>query len=34
VLKISRDDPGRVVPIREGAHNKSRLRVALGLSAD
>ena len=34
VLKISRDDPGRVVPIREGAHNKARLRVALGLSAD
>lgn len=34
VLKISRDDPGRVVPVREGAYNKSRLRVALGLSAD
>jgi len=34
VVKISRDDPGRVVPIREGAYNKSRLRVALGLSAD
>jgi len=34
VVKIARDDAGRVVPIREGAHNKSRLRVALGLSAD
>jgi thiamine pyrophosphate-dependent acetolactate synthase large subunit-like protein len=34
VVKISREDPGRVVPIREGAYNKSRLRVALGLSAD
>ncbi len=34
VLKISREDPGRVVPIREGAHNKARLRVALGLSVD
>lgn len=34
VIKISRDDPGRVVPIREGAYNKVRLRVALGLSAD
>jgi len=34
VLKISREDPGRVVPIREGAYNKARLRVALGLSAD
>ena len=34
VVKISRDDAGRVVPLREGAYNKSRLRVALGLSAD
>jgi thiamine pyrophosphate-dependent acetolactate synthase large subunit-like protein len=34
VVKISRDDPGRVVPLRDGAHNKARLRVALGLSAD
>lgn len=34
VVKISREDPGRVVPIREGAYNKARLRVALGLTAD
>jgi thiamine pyrophosphate-dependent acetolactate synthase large subunit-like protein len=34
VVKISRHDPGRVVPVREGAYNKARLRVALGLSAD
>ena len=34
VFKISPEDAGRVVPIREGAYNKSRLRVALGLSAD
>lgn len=34
VVKISRDDPGRVMPVREGAYNKARLRLALGLSAD
>jgi len=34
VIKISPEDAGRVVPIREGAYNKSRLRVALGLTAD
>ncbi len=34
VIKISGADAGRVVPIREGAYNKSQLRVALGLSAD
>ena len=34
VIKIAPEDAGRVVPIREGAYNKSRLRVALGLSAD
>ena len=34
VVKIAPDDAGREVPIREGAYNKARLRVALGLSAD
>jgi thiamine pyrophosphate-dependent acetolactate synthase large subunit-like protein len=34
VIKISPEDAGRLVPIRDGAYNKSRLRVALGLSAD
>jgi thiamine pyrophosphate-dependent acetolactate synthase large subunit-like protein len=34
VVKITREDAPRVVPVREGAYNKSRLRVALGLSAD
>ena len=34
VVKINREDAPRVVPVREGAYNKSRLRVALGLSAD
>jgi len=34
VVKIAPEDAERVVPVREGAYNKARLRVALGLSAD
>ncbi len=34
VVKIAREDAPRVVPVREGAYNKSRFRVALGLSPD
>ena len=34
ILKIAAGGDDRVIPIREGAYNKSRLRVALGLSAD
>lgn len=34
VVKIAPQDAPRVVPVREGAYNKSRFRVALGLSAD
>lgn len=34
VVKISTMPVERALPIREGAHNKARLRVALGLSAD
>ena len=34
VIKIAREEAPRVVPVREGAYNKSRLRVALGLNAD
>jgi thiamine pyrophosphate-dependent acetolactate synthase large subunit-like protein len=34
VVKIAPEEAPRVVPVREGAYNKSRFRVALGLSAD
>jgi thiamine pyrophosphate-dependent acetolactate synthase large subunit-like protein len=34
VIKISTATPERIIPLREGAHNKVRLRLALGLSAD
>ncbi len=34
VVKIGQQDAPRVIPLRDGAHNKARLRVALGLSAD
>lgn len=34
VLKVAAGEDERVIPVREGAYNKSRLRVALGLSAD
>lgn len=34
VIKIAPEEAPRVVPVREGAYNKARLRVALGLSPD
>lgn len=34
VVKIASGSPPKVIPVREGAYNKVRLRLALGLSAD
>ena len=34
VLKVARTETQKTLAIREGAHNKARLRLALGLSAD
>lgn len=34
VIKIGTDTPSRVVPLREGAHAKSRFREALGFPVD
>lgn len=34
ILKVAPGEDTRVIPVREGAYNKARLRVALGLSAD
>lgn len=34
VLKICHSEEARVIPLREGAHNKARLRIALALPPD
>ncbi len=34
ILKVAAGEDPRVIPVRDGAYNKARLRVALGLSAD
>ena len=34
VVKIAMTDEVRALPIRDGAHNRARLRLALGLSVD
>ncbi len=34
VVKIAMHDEVRALPIRDGAHNRARMRLALGLSVD